>query len=187
MWEDVFFDRRQIKIRQAWSRGKLELPKNGIIRYVPMTETLACALAALHKEGPFVLMLRGRHLVRETSLLRLRAMCRDAGITPHGWHVLRHTFASHLVQRGVSLRVVQHLIGHSSIRMTERYAHLRPQGSHDDAGVHAQVAIGLLETPRPSFGQPVGTSTVALDRILHAGTRADTKTPLNRAALSWSG
>ncbi|MCR4340251.1 MAG: hypothetical protein NUW01_10250, partial [Gemmatimonadaceae bacterium] len=35
--------------------------------YIAMTETLACALAALHKEGPFVLMLRGRHLVRETS------------------------------------------------------------------------------------------------------------------------
>jgi integrase len=47
-------------------------------------------------------------------------------------HTLRHTFASRLVQRGVSIYKVQKLLGHSDIRMTERYSHLAPS-SLDDA------------------------------------------------------
>ncbi len=44
------------------------------------------------------------------------------------FHVPRHTYASRLVQRGVPLYDVAKLLGHSSIRMTERYAHLAPEG-----------------------------------------------------------
>lgn len=41
-------------------------------------------------------------------------------------HTLRHTCASRLVQRGVSIYKVQKFLGHADIRMTERYAHLAP-------------------------------------------------------------
>jgi len=55
----------------------------------------------------------------------LRA-CKRAGLRPISWHVLRHTFASHLVMRGVPLKTVQELMGHATIEMTMRYAHLSP-------------------------------------------------------------
>lgn len=48
-----------------------------------------------------------------------------------GPHIFRHTFASHLVMKGVSLRTVQILLGHSTIKMTERYSSLAPKVTED--------------------------------------------------------
>lgn len=55
------------------------------------------------------------------------AACKQAGLRHVGWHILRHTFASHLAMRGVPLRVVQELLGHATLDMTMRYAHLSPE------------------------------------------------------------
>jgi integrase len=48
-----------------------------------------------------------------------------------GGHDVRHTFASHLALRGAPARNVQAFLGHASIEMTERYAHLAPDVRHD--------------------------------------------------------
>jgi site-specific recombinase XerD len=49
-----------------------------------------------------------------------------AGLKGVTWHTLRHTFASRLVMEGVNLKTVQGLMGHKTIAMTARYAHLAP-------------------------------------------------------------
>jgi hypothetical protein len=51
---------------------------------------------------------------------------REAGISFFTWYCLRHTFGSRLVMAGVDLRAVAELIGHKTIQMTMRYAHLAP-------------------------------------------------------------
>ncbi len=53
------------------------------------------------------------------------------------FHTLRHTFVSNLVMKGINLYTVQQLMGHSTITMTERYAHLSPN--------HLKKAINVLE------------------------------------------
>ncbi len=56
---------------------------------------------------------------------RMRKACKKAGIVPRiSIHGLRHTYASLLVLNNVSLQAVSELLGHSSTRMTQRYAHL---------------------------------------------------------------
>jgi site-specific recombinase XerD len=54
------------------------------------------------------------------------AAVKAAGVRPGTVHDLRHTYASHLVLDGVAIRVVQELLGHASVRTTERYSHLAP-------------------------------------------------------------
>jgi len=54
-----------------------------------------------------------------------RAM-RAAGIEDASFHTIRHTAAAWMVQDGVSLYEVQHVLGHSTPVMTQRYAHLQP-------------------------------------------------------------
>ena len=56
-------------------------------------------------------------------------------------HLCRHTFASHLVQRGVTLIKVAQLLGHSTTHVTERYAHLAPETGREEAEI-LQHAFG---------------------------------------------
>ena len=54
----------------------------------------------------------------------------EAGIKKFRWHDLRHTFASRLRMKGAPLEDIADLLGHKSLTMTRRYAHLGPNKLH---------------------------------------------------------
>jgi site-specific recombinase XerD len=63
--------------------------------------------------------------------------CKEAGIEGVTWHILRHTYCSRLVMAGVDLKTAQELMGHKTLAMTARYAHLSPG--------HLKTAIQKLD------------------------------------------
>ncbi len=124
-------------------RGLVGPPKNNRIRHIPLTSD---ALDALDDAASFaipsgtnlVFTFAGKFVGYTTALDNLVRICRAAGVPQIGWHDLRHTFATHLVSVGAPLKAIQDLLGHSTIEMTMRYAHLAPDIRH--------AAIALLET-----------------------------------------
>ena len=73
----------------------------------------------------------------------MKAAVRESGINKRNVHIhtLRHSYATHLLEEGVNLRVIQGYLGHSSIETTMVYLHLTSKG-HDDA---AQIINRIME------------------------------------------
>lgn len=132
-WEDVDLANGRITVRESYVRGRFDTPKSGKPREVALSDQARQALAAhRHTRGERVFCdAEGRPFKMSMMLSQLRRVCRLAKLRTIGWHVLRHSFASHLVMRGVPMRAVQELMGHASIVITMRYAHLAPEVSRD--------------------------------------------------------
>jgi integrase len=132
-WEDVDLVAGRITVRQAIVRGRVGTPKSGKAREVALGDEVIAALKRQrHLRGPLVFCDEaGRALTKGASKHPLWRACKKAGLRRIGWHVCRHTFASHLVMRGATLKVVQELLGHATITMTMRYAHLAPEIKRD--------------------------------------------------------
>lgn len=126
-WQrNIGLDRRQIALQKT---------KNKRARYIPLNAEAVAALEKLRKmygsTGPVirngqVKKSRAKGQARKSARNWFEDAVEKAGIQDFTWHDLRHTFASRLVMAGVDLRTVQELMGHRTIQMTARYAHLAP-------------------------------------------------------------
>lgn len=141
-WKDISLERQHVTVSRAvWWDGdgkKHEgAPKNHRARTIPLTADALTALKGIHRRTGYVFVDDAGLQLRPTQCKWPLWRAQDAArLRRTGPHVLRHTFASHLVMRGVSLPAVQALMGHSTIQMTMKYAHLAPD--------HLRAAVDAL-------------------------------------------
>jgi site-specific recombinase XerD len=110
----------------ARDRGvPLPRPLLARLRHHWKTERPACATAHL-----FVSHKTGQRLHESTLQKTFTAACHDIALPKRASiHTLRHSYATHLIEAGISLRTVQALLGHKSMRTTEVYTHVTQPGT----------------------------------------------------------
>jgi len=107
---------------------QLAKTKSGKTYHVPINDTLAGILAEAmaHSKGPHVFATRtGSAYTASGTSAYFRKLVTEAKITNFHFHDLRHDFATRLSDGGTRLDVIQKLLGHSTLAMTQRYAHVR--------------------------------------------------------------
>ncbi len=128
-WTDIDFVRKIIRVcnKEGFTT------KSGKGRNIPMSDQLAETMQNRKDRASSELLFHrnGKKLMEEFVSKRFKYFVRKGGLDDKlHFHSLRHTFASWLVQDGVSIYEVQKLLGHSNIAVTQMYSHLQPEGLH---------------------------------------------------------
>nr|WP_230961474.1 site-specific integrase [Psychrosphaera haliotis] len=131
-WNDVDLKNKTITVQP-------ENAKSGKRRHIPTNAIVLKMLKTWKKEGDTVEFVFENEPNRPLADFKKAWMnlLKDADINNFRFHDLRHHFASMLVMKSVDLNTVRELLGHSTIEMTLRYAHLAPD--------HKAAAIDLLD------------------------------------------
>jgi integrase len=115
-WADVDLKQKVLTVEGATA-------KSGSTRHVPLNDESVRVLKQWREQCPN----QDRVFLVKTSFKRAwAALLTRADIQNFRWHDLRHHFASRLAQAGIALNTIRELLGHASLVMTIRYAHLAP-------------------------------------------------------------
>jgi site-specific recombinase XerD len=154
-WSDIDSERKQIIIqnKEDWHT------KSYKHRVIPINDRIIGVLGEQNKvsNSRYVFCQENGEKLNKNKIRRTfeKAM-RKAEIHYTDFKILRHTYASHLVMKGVDIRTVQKLLGHHSIKMTEKYSHLAPD--------HLQSVARVLDFEKSvgNFGHKIDTNRISL-------------------------
>jgi integrase len=162
-WSDIDFNRRMITLQRSFDGPT----KSDEVRYVPILDALLPILQEwrLKNQLEYVFTNRDCNMFRPSDRIFQETLHRilvKAGfpITKSGgkdrryivFHDLRHTFASHWVMNGGDIFKLQKILGHKSMAMTQRYAHLAPHAFTGDYGrMGANQTFETAKVINPEF------------------------------------
>ncbi len=136
--EDLSLDGGFVRVIGKGDRERLvpvgEVALDWLRRYLgdPRPIWLALAHVAAIRGGALFLTPRGGRLARQQVWTVVRRAATTAGLGDRvSPHTLRHSFATHLLEGGADLRVVQELLGHASISTTQLYTHVTGERIRD--------------------------------------------------------
>jgi site-specific recombinase XerD len=140
-WRDVDFDNSTIKVSQDsdfTTKSKKE-------RIVPINNTVFNLLISMKRNSEYVFANESGNKTDDGKVSKqFKYYLANAELdNTYTFHSCRHTFASHLVQKGVSLYIVSKLLGHSDVKTTEIYAHLSPQTFQDVVRLLDEKEMGI--------------------------------------------
>lgn len=128
-FSDLFFNEGFIRVRGKGDKQRLvpisETAIQKIKNYIPYRAQINIKRGS---EDVLFLSARGTAISRITVFHYVRKYSEEAGIDKDiSPHVFRHSFATHLLERGANMRVIQEMMGHEKISTTEIYTHLDTQ------------------------------------------------------------
>ncbi len=140
---DIQFDKNLLKVMGKGGKERLtpfgNRAKISIENFLNMREI---CLQSIPDNTPVFVTTNNKRLSRDTIQKNIRRYVRQfAEGTGLGPHILRHSFATHLMDRGADIRTVQELLGHSSLSSTQIYTHVQPEKMrriHQQAHPHGQ-------------------------------------------------
>ena len=118
--DDINVSRSLIRVRQGKGRkDRFTLLSKPLIKKLTEYREMYKPKVWLFERTP------GKQFTESIVSKRLKAAAQEAGITKRIYpHLLRHSFATHLIEQGTDLKIVKELMGHNSIRTTEIYVHI---------------------------------------------------------------
>lgn len=161
---DVRLGKRQLRVELSYTKvGGVGSPKSGKAREVPLTWDAIEALEEQRQQwakGPLMFPSQEGEVGSSASVGHfVSKVAKHAGLRHVHPHMLRHSFASQAVMRGVPIRVVQEWLGHADITMTMRYAHLAEGIGHELIGRLAPEKAAQPKTA-PGKTAPKTRSTI---------------------------
>lgn len=151
-WDSIRWESETIEVSRSLSRLKLnERTKTSMIRHIPMNDVMNSLLAEqLRKQTDpkYVFTDEGGKPFNPDHFCKriFHPLLEKAGVKKIRFHDLRHTFASQFMMRGGNIYDLQKILGHSSVTMTQIYAHLSPQ--------HLKKAIQIVNFKADDEGLP---------------------------------
>ncbi|MCI8671800.1 MAG: site-specific tyrosine recombinase XerD [Bacilli bacterium] len=135
---NLFLDDGIIKVFGKGSKERLVPINETAIKY--LREYLRFSRDSLlgTKDSEYV-FISSRHtrITRQAFFKFLKKLCEEKGIKKNiSPHILRHSFATHLINNGADLRIVQELLGHSDIQTTQIYTHLSNEKLEEEYNHH---------------------------------------------------